>query len=184
AKRICFFSFKKCCSYEPRTTTTTTPSTHKPTTRTTSESSPEISLSASNEELDNSIDIVMNEINELEFSEDELTIDDLKEAEDDTVDELNESVGATYGDSDDVDSSKEVKKPKGIIRKHKNHPRGRGRAMVLKHYCCRAGFIIAKKSKRTEVCRNRANHFVMKFRKLAGIAKRICFVSFNKCCSK
>ncbi|CAH1779991.1 unnamed protein product, partial [Owenia fusiformis] len=112
--------------------------------------------------------------------------DDLKEAEDDTVDELNERVEVSHGDSDDADSSKEVKKPRVMIRKHKNHPRhrGRGRAKILKHYCCRAGFIIAKKSKRTAVCRNRAKDFVMKFRKLAGMARRICFISFNKCCSK
>ncbi|CAH1779989.1 unnamed protein product, partial [Owenia fusiformis] len=35
AKRICFFSFKKCCNYEPRTTTTTAPTTPKPTATTT-----------------------------------------------------------------------------------------------------------------------------------------------------
>ncbi|CAH1796588.1 unnamed protein product, partial [Owenia fusiformis] len=71
-------------------------------------------------------------------------------------------------------------------QKHKNHPRyrGRGRAKILKNFCCRAGFIIAKISNKTAVCRNRANHFVMKFRRLAGMARRICFISFNKCCSK
>ncbi|CAH1799332.1 unnamed protein product [Owenia fusiformis] len=141
---------------------------------------------SSNEELDSAIDVVMDEIDELEFSEDELTIDDLKEAENDTVDELDESVEVTDSDSDEDDSSEEGKKPWGRRRKHKHHPRHRrrGRAMVLKHYCCRAGFIIAKKSNRTAVCRNRARDFVMKFRRLTGMAKRICFVSFNKCCSK
>ncbi|CAH1779993.1 unnamed protein product, partial [Owenia fusiformis] len=76
------------------------------------ESSSEISAT-SDEELDNAIDVVVDDIDELEFSEDELTMDDLKEAEYDTVDELNESVGATDG----------------MRRKHNHHPRQRGRGM-------------------------------------------------------
>ncbi|CAH1796589.1 unnamed protein product, partial [Owenia fusiformis] len=149
------------------------------------ESSLEISTT-SDEELDNAIDVVVDDIDELEFSEDELTIDDLKEAEDATVDELDESVEVTDGDSDDDYSSDEVKNAQGMRRKHNHHPRHRGRGMakILKHYCCRAGFITAKKSKRTVVCKNRAKGFDMRLRRLTGMAKRICFVSFNKCCSK